>query len=196
MKNVYLLLIAVLCFSKLSAQDFSIGPKVGVSQSSIAVNGDGFESGSTSLGYHVGAFVRMGGASVFVQPEFLYTNTGGTIIQKSDTGIDASIDANFNRLDIPFMVGVKLARVFRIQAGPIASVLLDYTLDDALNVAQNVDYRSSTLGYQAGIGLDLGNLILDFKYENSLGRIAQSVAGFNTDQRQNQLMVSAGFRLF
>lgn len=196
MKKLTFVLIAAFWFSGLSAQEFSIGPKVGVSQSSISVTGDGFESGSTTLGYHVGAFVRMGGASVFVQPEFLYTNTGGTIIQKSDTGIDATIDANFNRLDIPLMVGVKLARVFRIQAGPIASVLLDYTLDDALNVAQDVDYRKSTIGYQAGVGLDLGNLILDFKYENSLGRIAQSVAGFNTDQRQNQLMVSAGFRLF
>lgn len=196
MKKLFPLFLAILLTANSYAQDFSIGPKVGVSQSNITVNGDGFESGSTTLGYHVGAFVRMGGSSVYVQPEFLYTNTGGTIIQKMDNSTDVSIDANFNRLDIPFMVGVKMAKVFRLQAGPVASILLDYTLDDALNVAQNVDYKNSTLGYQAGIGFDLGNLILDLKYESSLGKIAQSVAGFSTDQRQNQLMISAGFRLF
>lgn len=196
MKTLLTCAFALFLSMSVLAQEFSIGPKIGASQSNISVSGEGFESGSSTIGYHIGAFVRMGGASIFVQPEFLYTNTGGTIIQRTATGVDASIDASFNRLDIPFMVGVKLANFFRLQAGPIASVLLDYTLDDALNVAQNVDYRSSTFGYQAGIGFDLGNLILDFKYENSLGRIAQSVAGFNTDQRQNQLMVSAGFRLF
>ncbi|UJP65248.1 porin family protein [Mongoliitalea daihaiensis] len=196
MKRLGFTIVAMFVSFGLYAQDFSIGPKVGVSQSNISVSGDGFESGEATLGYHVGAFIRMGGSSIYVQPEFLYTNTGGTIIQKNANSVDATIDANFNRLDIPFMVGFKLAKVFRIQAGPIASILLDYTLNDALNVAQDVDYKSSTLGYQAGIGFDLGNLILDLKYENSLGKISQSIAGFNTDQRQNQLMVSAGFRLF
>ncbi|MFD2033638.1 porin family protein [Belliella marina] len=194
MKNPIIFILVFLLANSLQAQDFSIGPKFGVSQSTIKVNGDGYQSGEDRLGYHIGAFVRMGGASIFVQPEFLYTNTGGFIIDENN---NATVETNFNRLDIPLMVGFKFVRFFRIQAGPIASILLDQSFgDDPIAATQNIDYKSSTIGYQAGIGLDIGNLILDAKYESSLGKIANSVAGFQTDQRQNQLVLSAGFRLF
>ena len=178
------------------SQDFSIGPKVGVSQANISVSGDDFSSGDNTLGYHLGLFVRMGGSSIFIQPEFLYTNTGGSFVQKQSNGTDVSIDANFDRVDIPFMFGFKLADFFRLQAGPIASILIDYKIEDALQVPMEVDYNNSTIGYQAGIGLDIGNLILDLKYENSLGKISRSTSAFPTDQRQNQIILSAGFRLF
>jgi hypothetical protein len=193
----FLITICFLAFAIVSnAQEFSIGPKVGISQANISVNGEEFSSGEEKLGYHIGAFVRMGGNSIFVQPEFLFTNTGGSIVREMPSGVEEVLEANFNRFDIPLMFGFKLASFFRVQAGPIASILLDYKLEDALQNAMEVDYSSSTLGYQAGIGFDVGNFILDLKYENSLGKISRSVAGFQTDQRQNQLILSAGFRLF
>ncbi len=196
MKKISLSLLVFLTSLYVTAQDFSIGPKVGLNQGTIVVNGDNFRSGENLMGYHVGAFVRMGGASIFIQPEFLFTNTGGSIIESSTNGAEVVLDANFSRLDIPMMFGFKLANFFRIQAGPVASIMLDYTLQDAAQVARDVDYRSSTIGYQAGIGLDVGNLILDFKYESALNAMSRSVAGFETDQRQNQWILSAGFRLF
>jgi hypothetical protein len=195
MKNFLSFLIFQFLFFSLHAQEFSIGPKLGISQGNVSVNGDGFVSGDEKFGYHLGAFVRMGGHSIFLQPEFLFTQTGGTIIQKSDA-LDDIFDASFNRIDIPVMFGFKMLRFLRLQAGPIASILLDYKIVDAFQNAVNVDYSSSALGYQTGIGFDIGNFILDFKYESSLSKISKSVAGFETDQRQNQLIFSAGFRLF
>lgn len=192
----YLSTILFVLFSwSLQAQDFSIGPKVGISQANVAVNGDGFSTGDAKFGYHLGAFVRMGGHSIFVQPELLFTNTGGTVV-KSGQGTSETYSASFNRLDIPLMFGFKLAKVFRLQAGPVASVLMNYKIEDSLDAVVDADYNSATLGYQAGIGLDVGNVILDFKYESSLGKVSKSVAGFETDTRQNQLILSAGFRLF
>lgn len=196
MKKFIFTLIGMMVMISVKSQDFSIGPKLGVSQANISVSGDDFISGDNSLGYHLGLFVRMGGSSIFIQPEFLYTNTGGSFVQKQANGTDISIDANFNRVDIPFMFGFKLADFFRIQAGPVASILIDYKIEDALQVPLEVDYNTSTIGYQAGIGLDIGNLILDLKYENSLGKISRSTTAFPTDQRQNQIILSAGFRLF
>lgn len=195
MRKLLLLILILFSFTSLMAQDFSVGPKVGVSQGNVSVIGEGFSSGDSKLGYHLGAFVRMGGSSIFVQPEFLFTQTGGQIIENT-SGSDDVFDVNFNRFDIPMMFGFKLAKFFRVQAGPVASILLDYKLEDAIQNAVELDYRSSSLGYQAGIGLDIGNLILDLKYENSLSKISKSVIGFQTDQRQNQLILSAGFRLF
>jgi hypothetical protein len=196
MKKLFLLVLNIFVFQSLMAQDFGIGPKLGISQGTIIVAGEGFESGESSIGYHLGAFVRMGGGFVFVQPEFLYTNTGGSILQKMDNGMDIKLDASFDRLDIPLIAGIKLAKFFRIQAGPVATVLLNYELSEALQAAGDTDYSGASFGYQAGLGLDVGNFILDFKYENSISKIATSIAGFNADQRQAMLIFSAGFRIF
>ncbi len=196
MKKLILIIAVFFTAGTLVAQDFSIGPKVGISQGNISVGDDGYEAGDDKYGYHVGLFVRMGGNSFYVQPEFLYSNTGGSFNQSNSALPENALEANFNRLDIPLMAGIKVWNFFRIQAGPVASILLDYELKQAGQVIQNADYSSATIGYQAGIGLDIGNLIIDFKYENSLSNISKNVAGFPADQRQNQLILSAGFRLF
>lgn len=195
MKYLSTILFVLFTWS-LQAQDFSIGPKVGISQANVVVNGDGFSSGDAKFGYHLGAFVRMGGHSIFVQPELLFTNTGGTIVKNLDNWDSETFTASFNRLDIPLMFGFKLAKVFRVQAGPVASVLMNYKIEDSVDAVVDADYSSATVGYQAGIGLDVGNVILDFKYESSLSKLSKGVAGFETDTRQNQLILSAGFRLF
>jgi hypothetical protein len=197
MKKIAFIISMFFAAGSLMAQDFSIGPKFGVSQANISVDeNNGFVSGDDRLGYHVGLFVRMGGNSFFVQPEILYTNTGGSINQTTVAGPEDVLDANFNRLDIPLMAGFKVLNFFRIQAGPIASILMNYELEQAGQVITDADYSNATIGYQAGIGVDVGNLILDLKYENSLSRIARNIDGFPADQRQNQIILSAGFRLF
>jgi hypothetical protein len=39
-------------------------------------------------------------------------------------------------------------------------------------------------------------LIIDAKYESSLGNISDNVGNFETDHRLNQWILSLGFRLF
>lgn len=177
------------------AQEFSIGPKIGISQGNIQVNGNDFSAGNSKLGYHLGLFARLGGNSIYFQPEVLYTNTGGEF-QSSQGSTSVTYAATFSRVDVPVMFGFKIAEVFRIQAGPVISFLLDSNLDADGPGLTPPDYNSATLGYQAGIGVDVGNMILDLKYEGALGKQADSIAGFATDQRQNQLILSLGIRLF
>src|SRR5690606_16568211 len=136
-----------------------------------------------------------GGNSIYLQPEVLYTNTGGEF--KEDQGsTSVTYEATFNRMDVPIMFGFKLANFFRIQAGPVASFLLDKDVSNNVNSGKMPDYKKSTLAYQAGIGLDVGNMILDLKYEGPFSKNSKSIAGFDTDQRQNQLILSLGIRLF
>ncbi len=192
MKKTLFVILAFLAIGAVQAQEFSIGPKVGVSQGNISVDGNSYESGSDKLGYHVGAFVRMGGKSLYVQPEVLYTNTGGEIRETQGTE-QRTFEASFDRLDVPVMVGFKLADFFRIQGGPVASFLLDSDFSDEI---ESPDFKDSTLGFQAGIGFDIANMIIDLKYEGSLSKQAESIGGVPTDQRQNQLILSLGLRLF
>ena len=177
------------------AQDFSIGPKVGISQGNVSVDGDGFSSGDSRLGYHLGGFIRMGGNTFFMQPEVLYTNTGGEI-NRMDGQNRVTYEATFNRLDVPVMLGLKFANVFRIQAGPVASFLLSSELRDNVDNVIDPDYNTTSIGYQAGIGFDIANMIIDLKYEGPLGNTADRIGSFNTDQRQNQIILSLGLRLF
>ncbi|GGF23953.1 porin family protein [Echinicola rosea] len=196
MKRFWIFVIALLGLGTVAkAQDFSIGPKLGISQGNIKVDGEGYESGSEKLGYHVGAFVRMGGNSLYLQPEVLYVNTGGEIKETQGTD-ERSYEASFNRFDVPIMVGFKIGDVFRVQGGPVASFLLNSKFKDNIAPDPEPEYKNATVGYQAGIGFDIANMIIDLKYEGSLSNQAESIAGFDTDQRQNQLIVSLGLRLF
>lgn len=183
-------------FNQIKAQEFSIGPKIGISQGNVQVNGNDFATGNSKFGYHAGLFARLGSNSIYFQPEVLYTNTGGEFQSAQGSSSTVTYSASFSRVDVPVMFGFKIAKVFRIQAGPIMSFLLESELNSNGSGLTPPDYNSATLGYQAGIGVDIANMILDLKYEGPLGKQADSLAGFATDQRQNQLILSLGIRLF
>lgn len=194
-KHLFVIAMVVFAAGTVSAQEFSIGPKVGLSQGNVEVNGNGFSKGNSKMGYHVGLFARLGGNALYLQPEVLYTNTGGEFKETQGT-TEVNYEATFNRLDVPVLIGLKLGGLFRIQAGPVASFMLNSEVTQDVGSAALPDYKKSTLAYQAGIGVDVGNMILDLKYEGPLGKVSERIAGFSTDQRQNQLILSLGIRLF
>jgi hypothetical protein len=194
-KNLFIIASMFFIVGTVSAQEFSIGPKVGLSQGNVEVNGNGFSKGNSKMGYHVGLFARLGGNALYLQPEVLYTNTGGEFKEVQGTD-EVNYEVTFNRLDVPVLVGLKLGNTFRIQAGPVASFVVNSDVTRDVGNAALPDYKKSTLAYQAGVGLDIGNMILDLKYEGPLGNVSDKVAGFSTDQRQNQLILSLGIRLF
>ena len=192
---IALFLIQICSYSSLLAQEFSIGPKVGISQGNITVNGTSFSSGNEKMGYHAGLFARLGGNHIFIQPEILYTNSGGEFISTQGNHT-VSYTAKFDKVDVPIMAGFKIAEFFRLQAGPTIAFILDSDLSSNASLPVKPDYNKATIAYQAGIGLDIANFILDLKYEGPLGKIAKSYVGLPTDQRQNQIIFSLGIRLF
>ncbi len=200
MKKLFLSIVLAGLISSLSAQDFSLGPKFGLSSTKVDFKKDNFIPGDAQTGYHVGLFGRLGFGGFYLQPEVLYTKTNGTFQingpQPGGGTGNNTFSQNFNRLDIPLMLGLKLFNFFRIQAGPIASINIDSDLKDATNTTRNVDYNAATLGYQAGVGLDIGNFILDAKYESAFSSMTKNIGGFQSDQRINQFVLSAGFKLF
>ncbi len=171
------------------SQNGGFGIKAGLSSTEVDFKNKQFTPQGAQTGYHVGVFGRIGGGGFFVQPELLFTQTSGKFLSGQD-----QINVQFNRLDIPVMVGMRLFKVLRLQAGPIASLNIDSKLKGS--TVREVDFENATLGYQAGLGLDFGNLSIDGRYEGGLSKWTQNIQNFQTDNRINQWVLSVGFKIF
>lgn len=193
--------LAIFFFSFAYGQLITVGPRVGVSSSKITLkeNIDNVKEGDAIFGFHAGVFARITMLNAYIQPEVLFTSNGGKI-EFHDGATQQIKEYEFNKLDVPIMLGLKLSDVLRIQAGPVASLLLKADAKEG-GVSEDIkdNYKSATIGYQAGIGLDLGRLALDLKYEGNLSKLGSDISIGNftadTDVRNNQWLLSLGILL-
>lgn len=198
MKTVILTIMALFMIN-ISYGQFTLGPRVGLTSSSIdfdpfTIGGETISSGNATAGFHAGVFARITLGFLYIQPEALFSQSGGEI--QLDDGVFKEIrEVEFNKLDFPVMVGTKFLKVFRVQVGPTIGMLLDAKAE-GLEEDIKSGYNDATIGYQAGVGVDLWNLIVDLKYEGNLSTFGNELFGFETDQKQSLWMVSVGFKLF
>lgn len=204
MLTIVLLFIYSIAFSQVN-----FGLRAGLASSQVKVNenveGFSITTGDNTFGYHAGVYGQIIIKDKFIiMPEALFTNSGGNIDLSDGTSFNEIWNLSFNRLDFPLNFGLKFLKVFRVNAGPYASVLLSADARYA-NINQDVkdNYKNMLWGYQAGLGMDLWRLALDLKYQGSFGsshagesEIPGSTAKINPDVRPNQWIVSVGFKLF
>ena len=199
MKKLVLILLVSLGSLSAYAQKNGFGLKGGLSSTQVNFDGGQLVPKDAQMGYHLGVFARFGGIGFFVQPEVLFTQTSGQFMQELPPFSSMSpvqYEAKFNRLDVPVMAGFRILKIIRVMAGPIASFNIDSSLKEAGTTIQNIDYKKATLGYQTGVGVDLGNLTFEGKYEGGLSRFTENVGSYTADNRVNQWVLSVGFKLF
>ena len=198
MKKLVLVLFVTLSSITVFAKKNGLGIKGGLSSTQVNFEGGQLVPSDAQMGYHLGVFARFGGIGFFVQPEVLFTQTSGQFVEISSLSSIPPInyEAKFNRLDVPVMAGFRLLKIIRVMAGPIASFNIDSSLQEAGKTVQNIDFKNATLGYQTGVGVDLGNLSIEGKYEGGLSKFTENVGTYNADNRLNQWVLSVGFKLF
>lgn len=193
--------IALLCFASFtSLAQFDFGLKAGVNSSTLT-----FEDlemnpnvedivASNKFGYHAGAYVRVKVLSIYLQPEFLYTQIYSDLEVQQSNGGTETVDFALSRFDIPVNLGFKVGPA-SIFGGPV----LSYNLNHPSEII-DIDYDGGTLGFQAGVGLTFGNFILDAKYEGSFQSLAEEVVidgqAYAVDARAGQFILSLGYALF
>ncbi len=190
----YLLSAALLIAVCISAQaQFSVGIKGGVNFSQI--NSDNFNHSSVA-GYQAGVFARVG-SGLYLQPEVYLSSTGGKF-ESNSTGIDYTANVKFTNLNVPLLLGHSFGSKdlnFRIMAGPIYTYVLSKNESFSNNFEAAFQdfgkYNNSTLGIQAGGGVDIGPITADLRYEGGLTKIND-----NFGQRQNLWALSVGFKFF
>ncbi|MBS7565817.1 PorT family protein [Mucilaginibacter sp. Bleaf8] len=183
-----LLILALLITGVVSARaQAMLGIKGGVNFSKI--NTDNLKE-SNVTGYQVGLYGRIGN-SWYLQPE-LYLGSRGGKFETSNNTTDAKV--TFTTLNVPLLVGRKLVSIgsfnIRAMAGPIYSYNLSKDIDFKGAVQDFGSYKNSTLGFQAGGGIDIGNLTADLRYEGGLTKINERYG-----QRANLWALSVGFKI-
>lgn len=195
MKKIYLFLLILFLGFTAHAQNGAFGPRVSLLSNNLSVsdNVNNVSSGDAEFGYQFGVFARLGlGKSFMLMPEVLFSDTQATI---SSNNTQADLD--FNQINVPINFGLKIA-FLRVQAGPSFNFLTKAESDINGTIQDVTDnYKSATVGYQVGVGMDLFNfLALDLKYDGALSDINEdSVIGINADQRQKMLVFAVGIKL-
>ena len=148
---------------------------------------------------HAGLFAQLRVRKLIVQPEVLFTSTRVDYRLREFTAasiIETLREESTQRVDLPLMLGYKLGPL-RLQGGPVGHVFVSRASDLAGVADYLDDPEKFTLGYQAGLGVDLWNVLLDFKYQGAL-RDAGAELSFGGQeiafgQRPGQLVMSLGF---
>jgi hypothetical protein len=208
MKKLFAILLVVL-ISLPAISQIKFGLKAGLSTNNLSMaTVKTLTSGTTSYtvdalseakyGFHGGAFFRLSLLGIYVQPELLFSSrTNEYTVTNLQTSASEVVKQNFNKLDIPVMLGFKLGPL-RLNAGPSASLLINTPKELIDSPDFESMYNRMTIGYQAGVGLDiLKTLTVDLRYEGSLKKYQNQIQNLvgttvNLDDRSNAFLLSLG----
>jgi len=209
MKKLFLIVLTVFIVLPAFSQ-IKFGLKAGLSTTNLKMEDlKTLTSGQTqyvvdalkgaNYGFHGGAFVRLGLMGFYIQPELLFASRTDeyTVADADDPASEIIKKQQFNQLDLPIMLGVRLGPV-RLNAGPSARLLINSPKDLIDDPDFKVMYNNLTFGYQAGLGVDIiKRITLDLRYEGSLQKYqtqVENVTGdkFTLDDRPNAFLFSVG----
>lgn len=185
---------AASCFISTAQSDNGFGIKAGLNYNA---NGDYVESAQAAVqnpdrnvGYHFGVFYRLG-KKVYFRPELMFTKT------KSDYP-DGEFD--MSKLDLPALVGIKLIGPLHIFAGPDFQYILN-TEYDGIKIE---DIKNEfTVGVHFGVGVNLGPVGVDIRYERGLSENEATFINDNVvslpesriDTRSDQVILSLSLKI-
>jgi hypothetical protein len=169
------------------AQVISIGPRVGVNSTSLTGLPAGARNSEHQLGYSVGGFARLKipVLGLFVQPELLYSQTGGSY--QAATG--ENVDFRLQSVDVPLLFGIQLVRVVRVYGGPMFGQTISSRYEPGgLGTPPEVSNSFRTGVF--GVGANFGRFELDLRFFSRSNAI---IPASNT--RLDGFQLSAAYRL-
>lgn len=199
MKKLMMMLLLVATATTAFSQSAKFGIKGGLNYGStgeLSSVGTSIDA-DNKVGYHLGILTQFKVLGIFVQPEVVYTRLN---TEYSDNG--ATADYNLSKIDVPLLAGLNIAGPLNIKAGPAFQLVLNNELDSRdLSDVDDVE-NTFTVGYQLGVGAQLGKLGLDLRYEGAFqdnDAISPAQDETNTtfvvDSRPSQFILSLSYML-
>ena len=204
MKKVFLMMSLALACSQTSSAQLDFGVKAGLnynSESIQSVSEDVFTGAESKTGYHAGVWLRFKLPIIgfYLRPEIVYTNLENELLYKiRETAPSQTTSYNFQKIDIPVLIGKKFFGIGNVFAGPSFQYLLKS--DFSLNDISEVDTDGFSVGLQFGAGIELGNLGIDVRWERGLNTIESTFLNalserVTFDTRVNQIIIGLSYKL-
>jgi hypothetical protein len=224
MKKIIIAAALLLTFTTSFAQ-FHFGIKAGYNSSLTLNNIGDITNGTynlTNVGnelwndFHAGLFARIPiGKIIYVQPELLYSiqkknfQLGIPDILSGGKNITVDRLASFSTIDVPLLLGAKILDFKIINLRAFAGPLLKFDAGSTLSF-QNLtsgsafdtskliqDVKKANLGLEAGVGIDVLMLALDFRY-NLISDMYKNPISTSTltNIPANTFVISLGWKFF
>ena len=201
MKKVILILCLTFGFSQLSTAQIHFGLKGGINYNSNSIketSQDVFDGAKSKTGYHAGIWLRfkIPVVGLYLRPELVYTNLKNEVLYKTSGN---TTSYNFQKIDIPVLLGKKIFGIGNVYVGPSFQYILDS--DFSFSDIKDVKADGFTVGLQFGGGIELGKFGVDVRWERAFSGIESSFAStigannVNYDTRINQIIIGLSIRL-
>ncbi|MEM8526813.1 MAG: outer membrane beta-barrel protein [Bacteroidota bacterium] len=146
------------------------------------------------FGVHAGLFAKIPITDLFfIQPEILL-NSNKVDFQLGTDSLGSVVSEKYQYLDIPLIVGMQLGPI-KPQAGLIGHVFLRSNSELDIE-GYKQDFQNLTLGFQAGLGIEIKKILFDVRYEGNLSKFGNhiTVAGqeYKFDDRPSRLVFTLG----
>ena len=202
-KSLLLAAFALIGFTAFAQKDSGFGIKAGLNYNQngdlsfkqVQSAGEDLIAGSDGkVGYHVGFYGKFDMPKIYIRPELIYTKT------KSSYEVDGGTNNyDVSKIDLPVLLGYKLIGPLHLFAGPAFQYILSNDLEDVeLDNLKN-DF---TIGAHFGVGVTLGNIGLDVRYERGFSKNEAEFIGDNitdisgrVDSRPSQIIFGLSLNL-
>jgi hypothetical protein len=201
MRRIILTLALVSMLSLVKGQPFfDLGLKAGATFSSLKFSADLPYLSENVMGYHIGAFSRIGWGRLFLQPEVYFNSRGGKLKSTESLANTAVANFDFSGVDVPVLAGVRLFKQtpfnIRLMGGPILQFMTSRQVEPKPTFEQlfsKTYFENHLFGWQLGAGIDFSIFSIDARWESSRNSVYQS-DDFSTKNRV--FLVSLGIKLF
>ncbi|TXB61810.1 porin family protein [Phaeodactylibacter luteus] len=117
------------------------------------------------------------GEKLLLQPEALFNSNRVDYQVEELSGSGAAmriLSEKYQTLDLPMLLQYRLGPL-RVAAGPVGHLYINSTSDLLTYDSYEQRFDDLTYGYQAGIGLDIWNLMFDFRYEGNFTKFGDHI---------------------
>jgi len=204
-KTLFLAVFALVSIAASAQKDSGFGIKAGLNYNqngdligSVESSGQNILEGSSGrAGFHIGFFGKLDLGVLYIRPELIYTNTTSSY----NVG-NSELDYKISKIDLPVLVGFSVIGPLKIFVGPAFQYTLNNDLDglDGLTI-ENVK-NDFSIGYHAGLGVNIGKLGLDVRYEGAFSENQANLIGNNiadisgrVDSRPSQIIFGVSVKL-
>lgn len=178
MKTIKQFMVAALAITSLTwanAQsnfgEFRWGLKGGVNFASVGNLSEGIEKDKGKVGFVGGGFAKIPLKHfVSIRPELLFHMKGATLDIPNDVvGRNLNVKFATGYIEIPVSLDFDLPYFLDFHAGVQGSLLISKNLKvDGTEIEDSENFESSEFGWHIGTGIDLGNIGIHVRFQQSL----------------------------